>query len=55
MRFYTPSDYATKAMDMLWDSAKSFNGCLYGLEALGALRVEKRPCYGGGAGWTRYN
>ena len=38
---YTPSDYATKAMDMLWDSAKSFNGCLYGLEALGALRVEK--------------
>ena len=38
---YTPSDYATKAMDMLWNSAKSFNGCLYGLEALGALRVEK--------------
>ena len=38
---YTPSDYATKAMDILWDSVKSFNGCLYGLEALGALRVEK--------------
>ena len=38
---YTPSDYASKVMDMLWDSAKSFNGCLYGLEALGALRVEK--------------
>ena len=38
---YTPSDYATKVMDMLWDSAKSYNGCLYGLEALGALRVEK--------------
>jgi sarcosine oxidase subunit alpha len=38
---YTPSDYATKVMDMLWESAKSYNGCLYGLEALGALRVEK--------------
>ena len=38
---YTPSDYATKVMDMLWDSAKSYDGCLYGLEALGALRVEK--------------
>jgi sarcosine oxidase subunit alpha len=38
---YTPSDYATKVMDMLWYSAKSYDGCLYGLEALGALRVEK--------------
>ena len=28
-------------MDLLWNTAKNFGGCLYGLEALGALRVEK--------------
>ena len=38
---YTISDYANSAMDLLWNSAKKFDGCLYGLEALGALRVEK--------------
>jgi len=38
---YTPSDYANVMMDILWKSAKSLNGCLYGLEALGALRIEK--------------
>ena len=38
---YTVSDYAPSMMDVLWHSAKKFNGCLYGLEALGALRIEK--------------
>jgi sarcosine oxidase subunit alpha len=38
---YTFSDYAHSVMDLLWNSAKKFDGCLYGLEALGALRVEK--------------
>ena len=38
---YAISDYAHSVMDLLWNSAKEFNGCLYGLEALGALRVEK--------------
>ena len=28
-------------MDLIWEEVKKFNGCLYGLEALGALRVEK--------------
>jgi sarcosine oxidase subunit alpha len=28
-------------MDILWKSAKNYKGCLYGLEALGALRIEK--------------
>ena len=38
---YTPADYATAAMELLWDAAQSRDGCLYGLEALGALRIEK--------------
>ena len=38
---YILADYANKMMDILWNAAKKFNGCLYGLEALGALRVEK--------------
>ena len=38
---YIQSDYANKMMDILWNSAKKYEGCLYGLEALGALRVEK--------------
>ena len=38
---YTASDYAPEMMDILWKSAKNLKGCLYGLEALGALRVEK--------------
>ena len=38
---YILADYANKMMDILWNSAKKFDGCLYGLEALGALRVEK--------------
>ena len=38
---YFPSDYANAAMDLLWGCARSKGGCLYGLEALGAMRVEK--------------
>jgi methylglutamate dehydrogenase subunit C len=38
---YFPAGYAVAAMDRLWESAKAKGGCLYGLEALGALRVEK--------------
>ena len=38
---YVPSDYAPAMMDLLWPEAESRDGCLYGLEALGALRIEK--------------
>ena len=38
---YAPSDYACAMMDMLWEAAAPLGGCLYGLEALGALRIEK--------------
>ncbi len=38
---YVPSDYAEQMMDQLWQAAQRFDGCLYGLEALGALRIEK--------------
>ncbi|HER25554.1 MAG TPA: sarcosine oxidase subunit alpha, partial [Rhodospirillales bacterium] len=38
---YVPSDYAPAMMDLLWGEAKAMGGCLYGLEALGALRIEK--------------
>ena len=38
---YVPSDYAISMMDMIWKEAKLLGGCLYGLEALGALRIEK--------------
>jgi len=38
---YAPSDYATALMEALWAAAESAGGCLYGLEALGALRIEK--------------
>ena len=38
---YVPSDFGPDIMDALWESARSMNGCLYGLEALGALRIEK--------------
>jgi sarcosine oxidase subunit alpha len=38
---YVPSDYANAMMDLLWDAAEPAGGCLYGLEALGALRIEK--------------
>jgi glycine cleavage system aminomethyltransferase T len=38
---YVPSDYASALMDMLWGTAQRVDGCLYGLEALGAMRIEK--------------
>ena len=38
---YVESDYAHGMMDLLWEAAQKHDGCLYGLEALGALRVEK--------------
>ena len=38
---YIPADYAETMMDILWENTKNHNGCLYGLEALGALRIEK--------------
>jgi len=38
---YVPSDYGPSMMDLLWQAAQSFGGCLYGLEALGTLRIEK--------------
>jgi len=38
---YFPADYSNTVMDMLWDCAEEMGGCLYGLEALGTLRVEK--------------
>ena len=38
---YVPSDYASALMDLLWGAAEPLDGCLYGLEALGAMRIEK--------------
>ena len=38
---YVPSDYAPAMMDLLWGAAEPLGGCLYGLEALGAMRIEK--------------
>ncbi len=38
---YVPSDYAMPLMEMLWKAAEARDGCLYGTEALGALRIEK--------------
>ncbi len=38
---YVESDYAESMMDLLWPAAQSFDGCLYGTETLGALRIEK--------------
>ena len=38
---YVPSDYSAELMDRLWAAAEPLDGCLYGLEALGALRIEK--------------
>ena len=38
---YVPSDYGPAMMDLLWKSAEPLGGCLYGLEALGTMRIEK--------------
>ncbi len=38
---YVPADFAPAMMDLLWGAAEPLGGCLYGLEALGAMRIEK--------------
>lgn len=38
---YVPSGHAEAAAQRLWDSARARGGCLYGLEALDVLRIEK--------------
>ena len=38
---YVPSDYGPPMMDILNEQAMTVDGCLYGLEALGTLRIEK--------------
>jgi len=38
---YAPADWGEAAMELLWQAAKQRGGCLYGLETLGALRIEK--------------
>ena len=38
---YVPSDYGNAMIAALWAVAQPLGGCLYGLEALGALRIEK--------------
>jgi sarcosine oxidase subunit alpha len=38
---YVPSDYATHLAEMLYAEVEKHDGCLYGLEALGTLRIEK--------------
>jgi sarcosine oxidase subunit alpha len=38
---YVPADFGPDVMDRLWSSAKEMGGCLYGLEALGTMRIEK--------------
>lgn len=38
---YVPADYATAMMELLWPRVEDKDGCLYGLEALGAMRIEK--------------
>ena len=38
---YVPSDYGPALMDLLWDAVAPKAGCLYGLEALGTMRIEK--------------
>ena len=38
---YVRSGFGSQLMDLLWPVAKQMDGCLYGLEALGALRIEK--------------
>ena len=38
---YVKSDFANTMMDLIWKNVQKYDGCLYGLEALGALRIEK--------------
>ena len=38
---YIPSDYAQSMMEFIWEKGQKFECCLYGLEALGTMRIEK--------------
>ncbi len=38
---YTPSGFGPEMMTQLWTEAQAVGGCLYGLEALNTLRIEK--------------
>ena len=38
---YVPSDFGEALAENLWQAARDLGGCLYGLEALGTLRIEK--------------
>lgn len=38
---YVPADFGLTLMDLLWQPVQALEGCLYGLEALGTLRIEK--------------
>lgn len=38
---YVPSDFGPALMELLWQEVQTLGGCLYGLEALGTLRIEK--------------
>lgn len=38
---YVPADHGEAMMEVLWSVARGLGGCLYGLEALGTLRIEK--------------
>jgi glycine cleavage system aminomethyltransferase T len=38
---YVQAGYGEAMMDLLWPAAEARCGCLYGLEALGTLRIEK--------------
>ena len=38
---YTPSDYAVEMSELLWREVRAHDGCLYGTESLGTLRIEK--------------
>ncbi|MBO9424988.1 sarcosine oxidase subunit alpha family protein [Labrenzia sp. R4_1] len=38
---YVQAGYGEAMMDLLWPAAEARSGCLYGLEALGTLRIEK--------------
>ncbi len=38
---YVPANQGEAMMEMLWAASEPLGGCLYGLEALGTLRIEK--------------
>ncbi len=38
---YIPSDYSHAMMEFIWNKAQKYESCLYGLEALGTMRIEK--------------